>query len=243
MNSGAKTMELFNNIPGEWREAIIASYDGNFAEEFGRLCDFIDSEYDSFPDDMRPVEKTDVFNALSVPFGDVKAVILGQDPYPDAEKAHGLAFDTADGSVSASLRNVFYEIEREKNPDTEQKGFKTERTGDLSGWTRQGVLLLNTILTFKKKSGTTGVNAHAGIGWEKFTDAIISALDGREHPPVFLLWGKPAEKKTSLLKKTPADRILATSHPSPLSARRGFIGSGIFKKANDALGDGNEIEW
>lgn len=234
---------LFENLSKTWQERIKAAYGENFDSDFEKLCEFVDSEYESQPEEIRPFNKNHIFNALKLDFDKVKVVILGQDPYPDKEKANGYAFNTADGSVSASLRNVFYEIEREKNPSLVHKGFKTSRNGNLLNWTEQGVLLLNSILTFRRKTPTSGANAHAKKGWEKFTDAVIKALDSRENPPIFLLWGKPSEEKAKVATKTPKERILVTSHPSPLSAKKGFIGCDHFSKANFLLSDSEKIDW
>lgn len=235
--------KLFEELSQTWQEKIKFAYGEKFNSDFERLCTFVDSEYSNFADEIRPFNKSDIFNALKLDFDKVKVVILGQDPYPDKEKANGYAFNTADGSVSASLRNVFYEIEREKNPSLEHKGFKTTRNGNLLKWQEQGVLLLNTILTFKRKNADSGANAHSKKGWEKFTDAVIKALDERENPPIFLLWGKPSEEKAKVVVKTPKEKILVTSHPSPLSAKKGFIGCNQFAKVNEILGENEKIEW
>jgi uracil-DNA glycosylase len=156
------------------------------------------------------------------PFEKVKAVILGQDPYHGEGQANGLAFAVDQGlSAPPSLRNIFKEVEAEYG--------KRPESPALENWARQGVLLLNTVLTVKKGEAMS----HQGLGWQTFTDRVIAELGGGGRPLVFLLWGAQARAKKALLK--PPCLALEAPHPSPLSAHRGFLGCGHFKKANAFL--------
>ena len=156
--------------------------------------------------------------------GDVKVVILGQDPYHGFNQANGLAFSVnKDVPPPPSLRNIFKEIKREY-PEAEF------RTGELEGWAKQGVLLLNTVLTVRAHQA----NSHRGIGWEEFTDAAIRVLNTQDRPIVFILWGRPAQMKKRMLTN-PNHLILEAPHPSPLSAYRGFFGSKPFSQTNKFL--------
>lgn len=193
---------------------------------------FVDSErsgHDVFPGEQ------DVFNALRLtPYPKVKAVILGQDPYHNHDQAHGLAFSVKDGiKHPPSLRNIFKELQSDLEIDTPV-------SGNLSQWAERGVLLLNTVLTVRAHNA----NSHQKKGWENFTDAIIQSIGNREQHTVFILWGKPAAKKISLIDET-RHTILTAPHPSPLSAHRGFFDSKPFSKTNDALRHSNQaaIDW
>jgi len=167
----------------------------------------------------------DIFNALNVtPFSEAKVVILGQDPYHGPEQAHGLAFSVRKGiAIPPSLLNIYKEIEAEF-------GAKIPRQGDLTSWARQGVLLLNATLTVQANMA----GSHQKRGWEEFTDAIIRALNDRGPYIVFMLWGSYAQKKGSFIDRK-KHLVLEAPHPSPLSAHRGFLGCGHFRKANDYL--------
>ena len=167
----------------------------------------------------------DIFNAMHyTPYDKVKVVILGQDPYHGPSQAHGLSFSVLPGvEPPPSLVNIFKELESDL-------GCKVPNHGCLRHWAEQGVLLLNTVLTVREYQA----NSHQGIGWEEFTDHIITLLNRRKEPMVFLLWGRPAQRKQSMI--TNPDHLIITSpHPSPLSAYRGFFGSRPFSKANDFL--------
>lgn len=162
------------------------------------------------------------FNAT--PFDKVRVVILGQDPYHGPDQAHGLSFSVPEGvPPPPSLANIFVELQRDL-------GIPRSRHGDLSSWARQGVLLLNATLTVR--ASTAG--SHQGKGWERFTDAAIRGLSERHQGLIFLLWGRFAQQKASLID---ADRhyILQAPHPSPLSAHKGFIGCGHFSRVNELL--------
>lgn len=167
----------------------------------------------------------DIFNALNTtPFENVGVVILGQDPYHGEGQAHGLAFSVRSGvALPPSLLNIYKEIES-------CCGVKMPRQGDLTGWAKQGVLLLNATLTVQ----AANAGSHQGRGWEQFTDAIIRALNERGQNIVFMLWGSYAQKKGAFIDRK-KHLVLEAPHPSPLSAHRGFLGCAHFKKANDYL--------
>jgi len=178
----------------------------------------------------------DIFNALKFcPLANIKAVILGQDPYHNPGQAHGMCFSVKNGIPPPSLVNIYKEID-----DNIKSGDKGSRNGDLTAWARQGVLLLNTLLTVRKNSPLS----HKDKGWEIFTDAVINALNKREKPVVFLLWGAPAQKKAALITER-RHHILRAAHPSPLSAFNGFFGCGHFAKTNEILNAAGEppITW
>lgn len=187
---------------------------------------------------MYPPQK-DVFNAFRLTeLGQVKVVILGQDPYHGPNQAHGLAFSVLPGvAVPPSLVNMYKEL------TTDIPGFQRPSHGFLESWARQGVLLLNTVLTVAEGRAA----AHRGRGWESLTDAIIRAVAEQAAPTVFMLWGAHAQAKAALIAAVDGDRhlILTAPHPSPLSAYKGWFGSGHFGKANRFLaahGRGT-IDW
>jgi uracil-DNA glycosylase len=177
----------------------------------------------------------DVFNAFRyTPLDKVKAVILGQDPYHGEGQAHGICFSVRPGvRVPESLKNIYAEL----NSDL---GIKPVKHGYLASWARQGVLMLNAVLTVRAKTP----NSHANKGWEKFTDAALRAVNDLPHRVVFLLWGAYAQKKVPLIT-APRHVILKSAHPSPFSAANGFFGSKPFSKANAALEAAGEkpIDW
>ena len=198
-----------------------------FAQEmekpyFQALSAFVETQYREntvFP----PMEKIfSAFAATDLP--DVRVVILGQDPYHEPGQAMGLSFSVEKGvELPRSLRNIYRELESDC-------GIPPAPDGDLTRWTRQGVFLLNTVLTVRQ--GQAG--SHAGKGWEAFTDSAIRYLDADDSPKVFLLWGNHARSKKELLEN-PRHLVLEAAHPSPLSARRGFFGCRHFSKANEFL--------
>ena len=177
----------------------------------------------------------DIFNALKyTAFEDVKVVIIGQDPYHGAGQAHGLCFSVQPGvTPPPSLKNMFKELHSDL-------GLPEPPTGELTRWAKQGVLLLNTVLTVREGQPTS----HKGLGWERVTDRIISELNEKETPVVFLLWGAHAQKKGELITN-PIHYKLQTVHPSPLSASRGFFGCRHFSKTNALLEKHGmtPIEW
>ncbi|MBD5383701.1 MAG: uracil-DNA glycosylase [Ruminococcaceae bacterium] len=217
------------NIGNEW--------DGLLADEFKKdyylqLRQFLISEYNSrtiYP------PMNDIFNALRyTSYSDVKAVILGQDPYHGAGQAHGLCFSVKKGTPPPpSLQNIYKEINTEL-------GLPIPNHGELTDWAKNGVLLMNTVLTVREGQA----NSHRGHGWEIFTDKVIELLNKREQPIVFLLWGGNARAKTKLITNS-KHLILQCAHPSPLSAYNGFFGCGHFVKANEFLkSQGIEpIDW
>ena len=167
----------------------------------------------------------DIFNAFHLtPLKDVKVVILGQDPYHNDGQAHGLCFSVKpDVEVPPSLVNIYKELQ-------DDLGCRIPNNGYLVKWAKQGVLMLNTVLTVRAHQA----NSHRGIGWEQFTDAVIRAVDAQDRPIVFLLWGRPAQMKKSMLHN-PKHLILEAPHPSPLSAYRGFFGCKHFSQTNACL--------
>ena len=177
----------------------------------------------------------DIFNALKyTAFEDVKVVIIGQDPYHGPGQAHGLCFSVLPGvEPPPSLKNMFKELATDV-------GKPTPPNGDLTAWAKQGVLLLNTVLTVRQGQPTS----HQGQGWEQFTDRVISELNRKQTPVVFLLWGAHAQRKAQLIQN-PIHYKLATVHPSPLSAHRGYFGCRHFSKANALLEKHGmtPIEW
>ena len=168
-----------------------------------------------------------IFNAFNLcPFDKVKVVIIGQDPYHEPGQAHGLAFSVPDGiAIPPSLRNIYEEIRAEY-------GGGIPKSGNLESWAKQGVLLMNTVLTVRAHQA----NSHAGKGWELFTDAVLKAVGELDRPMVYLLWGSNAQKKAALIEN-PNHLVLRTSHPSPLSVYRGFRGCGHFRQCNDYLAE------
>jgi uracil-DNA glycosylase len=191
-------------------------------EYYLKLRGFLKKEYASYT--IYP-HMNDIFNALkATSYSDVKAVILGQDPYHNPNQAHGMAFSVKEGTPPPpSLVNIFKEL-------SDDLGFKIPNTGNLTGWAKQGVLLLNTILTVRSGCAFS----HSKKGWEIFTDCIISHLNEREKPIVFLLWGRPAREKQTLITNK-NHYVLTAAHPSPLSASRGFFGCRHFSKTNKIL--------
>lgn len=177
----------------------------------------------------------DVFNAYSLtPLKDVKVVIIGQDPYHNVGQAHGLCFSVRpDVEIPPSLVNIYKELQ-------DDLGCYIPNNGYLVKWAKQGVLLLNTVLTVRAHQA----NSHRGLGWEEFTDATIRVLNEQDRPIVFILWGAPAQKKKAMLNN-PKHLILEAPHPSPLSAYRGFFGSKPFSKTNEFLVQNHlePIDW
>lgn len=207
------------NIGNEWDSIIGEEFNKPY---YKQLRAFLKSEYFSrkiYPD------MHDIFNALKyTPYNNVKAVILGQDPYHGEGQAHGLCFSVKKGvTPPPSLVNIFKEL----NADL---GIEIASHGELTDWAKNGVLLLNTALTVREGSP----NSHRGKGWEIFTDAVISALNQRNEPIVFILWGANAKAKASLITN-PIHLKLTAAHPSPLSAYNGFFGCRHFSKANEFL--------
>lgn len=217
------------NIGNDWDELLCEEFRKDY---YKSLREFLKTEY--FTKTVYP-PMNDIFNALKYTSRkDTKVVILGQDPYHGKGQAHGLCFSVLPGvKHPPSLQNIFKEIENEY-------GYPIPSSGELTGWARQGVLLLNTTLTVREATPLS----HKGRGWEILTDKIISLVNENETPTVFMLWGSNARAKKSLITNS-RHLILETVHPSPLSAYGGFFGCGHFKKANDfLLSNGlSEIDW
>jgi len=177
----------------------------------------------------------DIFNAFHfTPLSEVKVVILGQDPYHNDGQAHGLCFSVKpDVEIPPSLVNIYQELH-------DDLGCYIPNNGYLEKWARQGVMLLNTVLTVRAHQA----NSHRGIGWEEFTDAAIRILDAQDRPMVFILWGRPAQAKKTMLTN-PKHLILEAPHPSPLSAYRGFFGSRPFSQTNAYLEENGlaPVDW
>ena len=206
-------------LSGEWLEALKGEFHQPY---YAKLYKTVMQEYQThkiFP----PAD--DMFNAFHfTPLSQVKVVILGQDPYHNDGQAHGLCFSVKrDVEIPPSLVNIYQELH-------DDLGCYIPDNGYLEKWARQGVLMLNTVLTVRAHQA----NSHRGIGWEQFTDAAIGILNEQDRPIVFLLWGRPAQMKKSMLTN-PKHLILEAPHPSPLSAYRGFFGCRHFSKTNEFL--------
>ena len=224
-------MDIKNvKIEASWQEALKEYLS---TPEFGLLAKRIRSEYLNSAKTIYPDPKN-IFRAFDeTPFQDVKVVILGQDPYHNPGQAHGLAFSVPEGvQAPPSLINIFKEIQDSTGG--------TNKSTDLSRWARQGVLLLNSILTVVHSTPTS----HSNIGWEDFTDNVLKTLSEKREHIVFMLWGAYARGKAGLIDKE-KHLVLEAPHPSPLSAHRGFFGCGHFKKANEYLQKYNKkpIGW
>jgi uracil-DNA glycosylase len=207
--------------------------DSEFAEPYyAKLRAFLKEEYRTravYPD------MYDIYAALKLtPYAGVKVVILGQDPYHGPGQAHGLSFSVKPGVVQPpSLQNIFKELR-------DDIGCAIPKHGCLVGWAQQGVLLLNTVLTVRAGAA----NSHRGQGWESFTDRVIRCLSERETPMVFILWGSHAQSKLPLIDES-RHHVIASPHPSPLSAHRGFFGSRPFSRANRFLAQTGQapVDW
>ena len=217
------------NIGNEWDKLLADEFKKDY---YLQLRQFLISEYNSHT--IYP-PMNDIFNALkTTSYSDIKAVILGQDPYHGAGQAHGMCFSVKKGTPPPpSLQNIFKEIH-------DELGLPIPPHGELTKWAKNGVLLLNTVLTVREGQA----NSHRGHGWEILTDRIIELLNERDTPIVFLLWGGNARSKAKLITN-PKHLVLQCAHPSPLSAYNGFFGCGHFIKANEFLkNNGIEpIDW
>ncbi|MCD7805254.1 MAG: uracil-DNA glycosylase [Oscillospiraceae bacterium] len=216
-------------IGNDWDEVIGGEFEKDYYLE---LRDFLKTEYSTntvYPDMYH------IYTALKLtPYSSVKVVIFGQDPYHEPGQAHGLCFSVQDGTaLPPSLKNIYKELEADL-------GIPPAKTGDLTSWAKQGVLLLNTVLTVRRGQA----NSHKGKGWEILTDEIIRKLNDRESPIVFILWGANARSKKALITN-PQHLIIESAHPSPLSAFNGFFGSRPFSRTNQFLAENGEapINW
>lgn len=216
-------------LKNDWLEHLEEEFSKDY---YIQLRKFLVEEYRTktiYPD------MYDIFNALHyTPFSSVKAVILGQDPYHGPGQAHGLCFSVKPGvPAPPSLVNIFKEMR-------DDLGLPIPNHGCLVSWAKQGVLLLNTVLTVRAGQA----NSHKGMGWETFTDRVIESLNKKEEPVVFLLWGSHAQSKAALITN-PKHHLIKSPHPSPLSAHRGFFGSRPFSRTNQFLREAGiaEIDW
>lgn len=216
-------------ITNDWADVLSAEYKKDY---YRKLFDFIGSEYSHhtvFP------PGDDIFNAFHLtPLSNVKCVIIGQDPYHNVGQAHGLCFSVKpDVDIPPSLVNIYKELQ-------DDLGCYIPDNGYLVKWANQGVLMLNSVLTVRAHQAAS----HQNKGWEQFTDAAIRAVNEKEEPVVFLLWGSFAIKKASMVTN-PKHLILTAPHPSPLSAYRGFFGCKHFSQTNDFLQKSNiaPIDW
>lgn len=217
-------------ISNDWLLPIQKEFAKPYYKE---LYAFVKNEYASHV--IYPPSE-DIFNAFHfTPLSKVKILLLGQDPYHNVNQAHGLSFSVLpqQKEIPPSLQNIYKELH-------DDVGFHIPNHGYLKKWADQGVLLLNTVLTVRAHQA----NSHQGHGWEKFTDAVIQAVNEQDRPVVYFLWGKPAQSKIPMLTN-PKHLILTAPHPSPLSAYRGFFGCKHFSKANEFLIENGEepIDW
>ena len=217
-------------LTNDWAQALSDEFKQPY---YRNLYSFVKEEYEKttiYP----PAD--DIFNALHyTPLNEVKVVILGQDPYHNVNQAHGLCFSVlpSQAEIPPSLQNIYKELEADL-------GCKIPNNGYLEKWAKQGVLMLNTVLTVRAHQA----NSHQNKGWEQFTDAIIREVNKIDRPVVYLLWGRPAQSKISMLNN-PKHLILKAPHPSPLSAYRGFFGCKHFSQTNDFLATNGlqPIDW
>ena len=207
------------NIGNDWDNILADEWEKPYYKE---LREFLKNEYKTqriYPN------MYDIFNALKyTSFADTKVVIIGQDPYHGENQAHGLCFSVKRGIVPPpSLKNMYKELQSDL-------GIPIANHGELTAWAKQGVLMLNAVLTVREGMP----NSHKGKGWENFTDRVIGELNKKQTPVIFLLWGANAEKKAQIITN-PIHKKLITVHPSPLSASRGFFGCKHFSKTNELL--------
>lgn len=218
-----------NLIGNHWDKVLDHEY---HEEYFKKIIAFINQAYkerEIFP------PKSRILRALSLTdYDDVRVVILGQDPYHGVGEANGLAFAVSDGvKLPPSLRNIYKELYNDL-------GIEPASVGNLECWAKEGVLLLNAVLTVEKDKPAS----HKFLGWENFTDAIIKSLNDKDTPVVFILWGNFARSKKSLITN-PKHYVIESTHPSPFSANYGFFGSKPFSKTNEFLKKNHlkEIDW
>ena len=220
-------MSMINN---DWLDAISPEFSKDY---YKKLYTFVKDEYSKtiiYP----PAE--DIFNAFHfTPLSKVKVLLLGQDPYHNENQAHGLSFSVlpSQHDIPPSLQNIYKELH-------DDCGCYIPNNGYLKKWADQGVLLLNTVLTVRAHQA----NSHQGRGWENFTDAVIQAVNAQDRPIVYMLWGRPAQRKKEMIHN-PKHLVLMSAHPSPLSAYRGFFGSHPFSRTNEYLEENGlaPIDW
>lgn len=219
---------IFSGLPKNWH----AHLDLDSLKKKKELTEFVLNEYETKT--IYPL-KENIFNAFQLTsFEETKVIILGQDPYHGEGQAHGLSFSVQKGvKLPPSLKNIFKELESDI-------GISIPKDGDLSAWSKQGVLLLNTVLTVEQSKPAS----HQKKGWEEFSELVLKTLSGKKENLVFILWGTPAQRLSKFIN---ADKhlIIKSVHPSPLSSYRGFFGSKPFSSANDYLKENKipEIDW
>ena len=217
------------NIGNDWDDVLKGEFD---KEYYLNLREFLKHEYSHYK--IYP-NMYDIFNALKyTPYNEVKAVIIGQDPYHQPGQAHGLCFSVKKGvPLPPSLQNIYKEIQSDL-------GIPPASHGELISWAKSGVLMMNAVLTVRDSTP----NSHKNKGWEIFTDRVIELLNQREKPMVFILWGANARSKAKLITN-PNHLVLQSAHPSPLSAYNGFFGNRHFSKTNQFLAEhGIEpVDW
>ncbi|MCM1299389.1 MAG: uracil-DNA glycosylase [Firmicutes bacterium] len=206
-------------LKNKWDEILAEEFK---KEYYLKLREFLKQEYTHYT--VYP-DMNNIFNSLKyADYDGIKAVIIGQDPYHEPNQAHGLAFSVLKGNpIPPSLKNIYKEI-------SDDLGLAAPSHGELTYWAKQGVLLLNSALTVRRGQA----NSHRGKGWEQFTDAVISKVNQKDSPVVYLLWGANAREKARLINN-PKHLILTAAHPSPLSAFNGFFGCKHFSKCNAFL--------
>jgi uracil-DNA glycosylase len=216
----------FLSLPNSWQTELAAEFDKPY---FEKLQAFLAQERQNHT--IYPPE-AEVFSAFALtPYESVKVLLLGQDPYHDENQAHGLCFSVRPGiRLPRSLANIFKELKDDIGCDIPSHGY-------LESWAKQGILMLNAVLTVRAHTP----NSHKNQGWEQFTDAVISKVNDKADPVVFVLWGSYAQKKLNLID-TNRHTVIQSAHPSPLSARNGFFGSKPFSAINSVLQQ-SEINW
>lgn len=216
-------------LDNDWDAILKEEFDKDYYRHLRGILAGEYRKYTVFPD------MYDIFNAFRyTPYHNVKAVILGQDPYHEPGQAHGLSFSVKDKTpLPPSLQNIYKELQSDL-------GIPPAATGDLTPWAKQGVLLLNATLTVRAGMA----NSHSGIGWQIFTDRVIALLNEAQAPIAFVLWGSYARQKAALITN-PHHLIIQSAHPSPLSAFRGFFGSKPFSRINRFLEQNGRtpIDW
>ena len=216
-------------LPLAWHKDLLNEFNKPYFIRLLSCLEIENNQHKIYP------RNTDIFKAFELtPYSEVKVVVIGQDPYHGLDQANGLAFSVNTGiKLPPSLKNIFKELKRDLN-------IETPKHGNLEKWATQGVLLINSTLTVR--AGTP--NSHQQLGWNKFTDSVIQLLSAKKNGIVFLLWGKFAQEKEKLINHI-NHHILISSHPSPFSAHRGFIGSNHFSKTNLILKSNNisPINW
>lgn len=216
-------------INNDWDEKLKIIWESQGFQNFYKK---IEHEYETKT--IFPI-KENIFNALKLtPYANTKVVIVGQDPYHGEGEAHGLSFSVREGiKIPPSLQNIYKELESDLN-------IPPAKTGDLTKWAKEGVLMLNAVLTVEKDKAAS----HRNMGWELLTDYIIKVLNQKEEPVVFILWGNFAKEKAKYITN-PQHLIIKSAHPSPFSASYGFFGSKPFSQTNKFLKENNlkEIDW